>query len=241
MNIIIIILITLISYLLVWYVANIIVYYFSIALKKPVIFESFHAISLVFLWLYNAILGGVLIWVGISLFLNKQYLWLIIYLFIGSSIVGWFFNILQLPFIFIQTYFADKLERFDFNENVIEAEILDDKNRVIGKTEGESNITRRLAIYFVLFYVINFISMLVFPDENKNYNWGDYLVTPFLQIIGGTIIIGIPYAIYHAIRYRRLIQSDKRYFLIAVWKIWLVIFVILTIFSLTVRLLYKSY
>lgn len=236
MNILLIILVTLLSYLLIWYVANVIVYYLSIAFKKPVIFESFSTISTLFLWLYNAIIGGVLIWIGIDLLINRQFLWFVAYLFIGSSVIRLFFNILELPFLFILAYFSAKLEAYDFNENVVEAEVLDENKQVIGKTEGDSSVSRRLAIYLLLFYVINLIELFIFPNENQSYQWGDYLVTPFLQIIGGTIIVGVPYAIYHKIRYKSFMQSDRRYFLIQVWKIWLVIFVILSLLGLFLRM-----
>lgn len=241
MNTVVIFLIVLISYVLLWLVANLVLYYLSIVLKKPVILESFHAISTLFLWFYNAILGGVLLWIGIDLLISRQFLWLIIYLFIGSSIIGWFFQILELPFLFIQSYFANKLANFDFDENIVEAEILDEKHKVIGKTEGDSAISRRVAKYFILSYSINLLDLFIFPDKNKSYMWGDYLLTPFLQVFGGTFIVGVPYAIYHKIRYKTFIQSDKRYFFIIVWKIWVIVVVILVILVLVLSLINNLY
>lgn len=235
-NTILIMLVVLIAYMLLWFVANVVLYYLSIALKKPVIFESFHAASTVFLWLYNTILGFGLLWIGISLLMNRQFLWLIVYLFIGASIIGWFINMIQLPFVFIQAYFVSKLEDFDFKENVETAEILDEKNKVIGVTEGNSAITIRLARYFTIFYLINLLEMIIFPRDIKGYGWGDYLVTPFLQIVGGTLIVGIPYALYHRARYGSFLSQDRRYFLIKVWKVWIIFFAVLTIFGLILKM-----
>lgn len=223
---------------MIWYVANAVIYYLSIALKKPVIFESFLTVSLLFLWLYYTVIGIFLFLIGISLLLNRQFLWLVIYIFIGSSIIGWFFSIIQMPFLFIQSYFATKLENFNFEDNTLEGEVLDKNNKIIGKTESDSAISIRLARYFILFYLINFV-LIIFPKSNAFYQWSDYLVTPFLQIIGDTIIIGVPYAIYHKIRYKNFMQSDKRYFLIKIWKTWVIISVILVILTLIQRIIFS--
>lgn len=173
---------------------------------------------------------------GISLFLDHQYLWLFVYIIIGYSIAGWLFNVVTIPFLLIQTYFATKLESFNFIEDIERAEILDENNRVVGVSEGDNTVSTRLAKYFVAFYILNLVCMIIFPEENKLYKWGDYLVTPFLQIIGGTLIIGIPYLIYHKIRYKTFFPFDKRYFYIKVWKTWIVICVIYLVIAILLRL-----
>jgi len=237
MNLLLIFLLVLFLYTLIWFVINLVLYFLSVALKRPVILQSFHGVAMLFLWLYNGLLGLGLLWFGVSLFLGHQFFWLLVYIIFGVSLIGGLFNILTMPFMLIQSYFASKLESFNFNEDIVRAEILDEKNNVVGISEGNSSISVRLAKYFIAFYLVNLFSLMVFPDDERTYQWGDYLLTPFFQIIGGTLIIGVPYMIYHKIRYKTFFPSERRYFLIKMWKVWIVIFVMYLVIALLIKLI----
>jgi len=149
MKLILIIVATLLSYISLWFVINLVIYYLSIFTKKKVILETFHTVSNIFLYIYNIIFSISLFWIGIELFKNREYFWLIFYIFVGSNILGGLFGIITIPFIFVQTYFATKLEGHKLDDGIIEAEILNEKGKVIGITEGDSVINRKLSGYFL--------------------------------------------------------------------------------------------
>lgn len=225
MNTFILLIVIYVAYILTWLTINFVFYFFSIALKKKSILTALTTLSVIALNIFNFLIGVSIFWLAISLLLNREFLWLIVLIFFGAGLIGGFMSYLQMPFVFITAYFTSKLEDMDFNENIASAEILDEDNKVVGKIEGNTAISVKLAKYFVAFFALNLISMVLIPEEGRAYGFLDYLTTPATQVFGGTLFVGIPYAIYHRVRHKSFFSKDKRYFFIQVWKLCLIILI----------------
>lgn len=222
------------SIVFLWFVINTLVYFFSLAFKTFKIFSFFTTIGMILYYLLSLAIGIGIFAYMISLLLNGEFLWLIFMFFAGIGLVFMFLNILQIPFIAIPAYYSSKLEGKDFNENIVDAEILDAEGKIIGKTEGDIKTSRRLAIYFLLNYFLLFLYIYIFPTEDQKQNGiFDNIIFAFLQVLVGILLIAIPYAIYRKLRYKR-IWEDKRIFFSQVLKIAFIIYIILTIFTLSV-------
>lgn len=224
MNTIILFILIYLSYLLIWFTINLVAFFLAIVTKRPSVFGWISGISQLILWILNFLVGIWLLVFDVGLLMGGQILGAIIFFFIGIGAILSFINWLQIPFIFIAAYFSEKVGSTDFNENVASAEILDKDNRVMAKLEGDTTISVRLAKYFLVFYAFNLAFMFLYPDRRRSYGLTDFITSPFLQIIGGTLIIGIPYLVYHKIRYHTFLPEDKRYFFISVWKLALIVF-----------------
>ncbi len=224
MNAFIIIVVVYIAYIFTWLTINSVFYFFSIALKKKGILTALATLSLIGLYILNFLVGIGLFWWAISLLLNGEFLLFIALIFFGIGLISGLISYLQMPFVFITAYFANKLEDVDFNEDIATAEILDKDNKVVGKIEGNTAVSIRLAKYFVAFFALNLASMIFFPAQGRAYGVLDYLTTPATQVFGGTLFVGVPYAIYHKIRHKSFFSKDKRYFFIQVWKLNLIVF-----------------
>lgn len=217
-------LIVYLGYLFVWFVVNLLAYFVSLALKKRGIIDGLASISVIVVYVLDFIIGLLLLWWAISTLLSGQFLLFLFLILFGIGLISAFFNYLQLPFVFIFGYFSDKIGQIDFEENVTTAEILDEQDRVVDVTEGDTTIAIRLAKYFLAVYGLNLIWLLISPVEHEGLLPLDYITIPFTQIIGGTIIVGLPYSIYHRVRHKSFFPKDKRYFLIQVWKLSIYIF-----------------
>ncbi len=229
METLLIILFVYLAYIFTWFVINIVFYFFSIAFKKKTILNVLTLLGGIVLNIFNFLVGIGFLWLAISLLLNREFLWFILLVFFGFGLIGGLLSFLQLPFVFITTYFSNKLDDIDFNEDIVSAELVDEHNKVVAKIEGDTAISRRLAIYFVLFFAFNLLSIFIFPDDEQQLMALDYIINPTLQILGGTIILGIPYLIYHKIKHKSFLPDDKRYFFIQVWKLNLIFFSILSV------------
>lgn len=222
--------------LITWFIINLVLYFLAVVLKKRVFINAVYGLSAIVMILVNTIISLLIFIYMIILLFDGQWLQFILLFFIGGALIKGFFSFIQFPFVIISGYFSEKVGKLDFNENIEKAEIIDEKGKVVGVSEGNTTITRRLAMYFLLFYSLNIISELLGQSpESKYYGLRWFIETPFTQIIGGTIMIGIPYIIYHKLKYKSFFPSDKRYFFIQVWKLNLIIFgvlvLLLTIFK----------
>lgn len=221
---ILILIIVYIGYLFVWFAVNLLAYFASLAFRKKTIIGGLAGISVLASYLLSFIIGIiVLIWM-ISVLLEGQILLFLLLLLFGGGLIISLIMFLQTPFVAIPMYLAEKTEKIDFEESVVEAEILDKDDRVIGKTEGETAISVRLAKWFLAIYGLGIINIIIFPVEREGLMRGDYLTKPFLQIISTTVIVGLPYGIYRKLKYKAFFPEDKRYFLIQVWKLSIYIF-----------------
>lgn len=229
MNTFFIAIISLITYVLLWLILNLLAYFISIALKTQKIFSAFSSIAFTVYYIFNFLVGIWLIWLGISLLTAGHFLWFIIYLFIGASIIGFLINLLQMPFIYLTAYFSEKINEKDFDENITTAEIIGEKGKVIKRIEGDTAILVRLAKYFVLLYLLNFASIFLNPEKHAIWRWGDYILWPSLWLISQAVVVGILYIIYHKIRFKSFFPEDKRHFFIQVFKICFFFVLIATI------------
>jgi hypothetical protein len=239
MNYLILAVIVYLAYLFTWLMINLVFYFFSLAFKKRAILNTLTGLGIVALYIFNLLTGVSLLWLAISLLLDSQFLWFFIMIMFGIGLIAGILNVLQAPFIIITSYFTEKIEKVDFKENTVTAEILDKDNKVVGKVEGSTTVSTRLAKYFVSFFLLNLISIFLFPEDGVKLAPLDYIVKPAMQVIGGTLIFGIPYGIYRLIRYKRFFPEDKRYFYIQVWKINLIIFIPFVLIGIFLILIYS--
>jgi len=219
----------LIIYILLWLVINLLAYYVSIALKTKKIFLLFENLASFVYFIFNFLLGIVLIWIGISLLINGHFVWLAVYLFIGASLISFIIRLFQFPFVFLTVYFSNKLREADFNENIATAEVIGDDGKVIKTIEGDTAVLVRMAKYFILLYVINLLSIFIGPEKSAGWKWGDYILWPFVWLISESIVIGILYLAYHKIRHRKFFPENKNYYFIQVWKICFYILLVLSL------------
>lgn len=218
------------GYLFFWFTINLVVYFVSLSLKKPKIFEVLAGLSIGIIYIFNFLVGLWLLWIGIKLLLDGQWLWFLLYIFIGASIFSWLLALIQMPFNFILVYFSTKMEEKNFNENIVSAEILDKDGGVIGKTiEGDTAISVRMAKYFSILYLIGLINILFISSEGENTIWFGYITKPFSDVVFLTLIIGFVYIIFHKIKNKSFFPKDKRYFFIKVWKIGIYVYLFLLV------------
>jgi len=218
-------------------VINLLAYFVSIVLKTKKIFEALESLVYIVYYIFSFLFGIALLLFGISLLLGGHFLWLIIYFFVGIGIIGFLFNLLQMPFIFLTAYFSNKIQEKDFEENITTAEVIGEKGKVIKKIESDTIISVRLAKYFLLLYLINFASVFLRPEYHAGWRWGDYILWPFLWLVSESLVIGILYVIYHRIRHGLFFPEDRRCFFIQVWKMC---FIILLFFSMIAIIITKN-
>ena len=215
-------------FLLAWFVIYLIGYFLVLAFKS----EKAFGVLLLLQTLINYLVGFAVFIGGIfyliQLFQQGNFLLLVLMLLFGFGLLLYFIGFITLPFTLVAVYFITKLEGKDFNENVVKAEILDAEGKVVGKTEGEVDISRRLAIFFLLNYGILILYTIIFPAEREGFGFLDYVVMPFIRLLVGGLLTLIPYSIYRLIRYRKL-KAEKVMFFTQILKINLIIYLILFI------------
>ena len=222
------------SYLLIWFIVNLLAYFVSLAFKTPKILILFVGTAAILYYIFSFLLGLYLLWITISLLLNGQFLWFLVMSFIGLSIIYGVIGFLQMPFMLIPSYFLEKLEKFDSKEDIVRAEILDDKDNVLTVTEGEATTSRRLAIWFLIAYGINLFSLVINrqAEEYQGYRWGDYILTPTIQILTQLLVFGIFVGIFYKLRKGKFFFINKRYFITSTLKVSSIIFGILIVIYL---------
>jgi len=237
---ILILVIVYLGYLFVWFVVNLLAYFASLVFKKKKIINGLAGISVLVSYFLSFILGIIMLMWMISVLLDGQILLFLLLFIFGAGLITSLITYLQAPFVAIPMFFTEKVKEIDFDEDIVEAEILDKDDRVIGKTEGDTTISIRLAKYFLVFYGLNLTWLLISPEEHEGLLLLDYVTIPFTQMIGGTIMVGLPYAIYHRIRYKSFFPEDKRYFFTNTWKFCVYIFGILMILVAILTFLLRS-
>jgi len=217
------------GYLLVWGVICLVVFAVSLIFKRPTIIGMLTAMSTIVVYILNFFLGlGLLLYLG-ALLVNGQFLWFIIMLFLGIYIIGWLLNLLQMPFLIIPVYFAQKAESIEKQPDVVRAEVLDKQHKVIFVTESEKEIDKRFAIYFIAVYILNFLSLLINRRDYPSYLWGDYIFMPFFWIISQVLFFGLIIGAYNKIKNGRFFYPRKKNFFILTFKVTAIVLVVLTV------------
>lgn len=228
MNQIIILVVVYVSYLLIWGLICLLSFALALVFKKPAIMHAVTGITQLIVGLLNFLIGGWLLIYAFSLLFSGQILWFIVMIFIGIGIVTWFLSLIQMPFTIIPMLFSQKIEDIEKESDVVKVEILDEHHKVVGVIEGEKAIDRRLAIYFIVVYGLNLLSIFMSPTGNSDYLWGDYLLSPFLWIISEVLFFGFIIGIYQKIRRGKFFYPRKKVFLVTTLKINAIILVILS-------------
>lgn len=225
MNTILFAVLVYVSYLFIWFVINLVAYFFAVAFKKPAILAVFVGLAVIVVQILNFGIGIGLFIYTISLLFDGQFLWFLLMIFIGISLISGVLGFLQMPFMLIPGYFAEKFENVDLEEDTVIGEILDKDNKIVDISEGETSLKTRFAKYFLAVYALGLVNLIIFPVEREGLAPLAYITKPFLQIISLSLIIGIPYGIYRKIKHKPFFTKDKRYFLIQTWKVYLYIFI----------------
>lgn len=239
MNGILIFILSYIGFLIVWYVVVLIFYFLSYIFKKNLASIPYGLIYIISILIQLYLFGYALYFLW-QLIRGHEWLLLVLALIFGGFVMNWWqviYSLLLAPFSWIAETFLNKFSATDLNEDVLAGEILDKDNKVIDVTEGETSIKKRFAKYFIGFYVFNLVYMLISPAEREGLAVFDFITKPFFQIIGSTIIVGVPYGIIRLLRHKPFLTKDKRYFLIQTWKICLYIFIPLSVIVLGLAIL----
>ncbi len=224
MNGLLITLLIYLSYLFIWFSINLIAYFCSLAFKKQSILAAVNGISFIILIIFNWAVGIGLFLYSVSLLLNGEILRFVLMILIGIGMYQGFIAYLQLPFVFVSEYFTSKIGKLNFKEVITGAEIQASNSSIVKTIDPGTRLSVQMARYFLVFYTFNLIMMIISPAERVGVYGAGYITKPLLQIVGGTIIIGLPYTIYHKLRFKSFLPKDKRYFFISVWKLSLIIF-----------------
>lgn len=227
------------GFLIVWYVVVLIFYFLSFIFKKNLASIPCGLIYIVSILIQLYLFGYALYFLW-QLIRGHEWLLLVLALIFGGFIINWWriiYSLLLAPFSWMAETFLNKFSATDLNEDVLAGEVLDKDNKVIDVTEGETSIKKRFAKYFIGFYAFNLVYLLISPAEREGLAILDFITKPFFQIIGSTIIVGIPYGIIRLLRHKPFLTKDKRYFLIQTWKICLYIFIPLSVIVLGLAIL----
>lgn len=227
---ILIFIIVYLAYLFIWFIINLLAYFSAIAFKKPAVLGAIVGLSVIIVQILNFGIGIGLLLYTISLLFDGQFLWFLVMIFIGIGLISGILGFLQMPFMLIPGYFAEKIEEIDLEEDVERAELLDEKGNVLDVLEGEGTVATRLAKYFLALYALGLVTLIIMPVEREGITGLGFLTEPFWDVARFTFFVGIPYAIYHKVKKKSFFPKDKRYFLISVWRISLIIGIPLVLF-----------
>ena len=170
MNTILLAVLVYISYLFIWFVVNLIAYFIAIAFKKPMVMSVFVGLAVIVVQILNFGIGIGLLIYTISLLLDGQFLWFLVMIFIGMGLISGILGFLQMPFMLIPGYFAEKIEATDLEEDAVLGEILDKDNQVVDISEGGTSLKTRFAKYFLAIYVYNLVYLVISPSQRENFN-----------------------------------------------------------------------
>lgn len=158
------------AYLLIWLIINIVAYFLSLVFKTRKIVEILAMLAIVILWIFNFLLGIGLLVYAISVLLSGQILWFLILIFFGIGLISGLISYLLLPFVLITTYFAQKIEDINLDEDIILGEILDENDKVIGKAGMKKLFMKNkhnliIALFLLLILLVSFF--LLFKQPSK--------------------------------------------------------------------------
>jgi len=226
MNTLLLLLIIYLVYLLIWLVVNVVVYSISVAFNLPKAYEWLVKLSVAVLYLLNFIIGIGLLWYGVILFLSGQFFWLVLYFFIGISLISTLLSVSQWPFVIITAFLSEKLEKKDFYD---ESTNISKRSKASKLKEKDLKISIKVAKYFLALYFLNVSYFLIFPIEREDVSWGGFIIKPFFAVIMFSIVFGIPYGIYRKIKYGRFFQKDKRIFFTKIFKSSFIVLLVSTV------------
>lgn len=218
--------------LLVWSIICLLTFSISFVFKVPVLMKGLSGIAS---FVYGILQFIIYIYLLINIW-GYGFLWFIFMIFIGLSLFSTLINLLQIPFVIIPAYFLVKLENLDNEEDVVRAEVIDNKGNIIDIIEDDTSINKRLVKYYLGLYFILLLGILIFPVERQTTLWWEYITRPFFQSLSGTLFFGIIYGLYRKIKFKSVFTQDKRLFFIKLWRFLcifdLIFLVALLLFSL---------
>lgn len=223
--------------LFIWSTVSLVAYAATIVFRKPIFIKTISGLSQAVGGILLFILTFYFLFLILSFFTSNIILIILGAFLIGSiimGIVGAFLQFVIMPFMFVPMYLSERYEKDLEGEEVISAEVVDEKGHVIGKTEeGKGVVNKKLATYFLIDYVliIFYVYLHRFNPQYINFGLGDYITTPIIWIASQVMLFGFFVLVYYLLRYRKLFPWGKKKFLLLIIKIDIVITSILLIFS----------
>lgn len=214
------ILIFLLGYLIlfsIWMVFILLFYALSYVSRKNLVVIPFGLTQLISFGIQLFLIGYAfyIVW---QLITSHAWVFLILAFIFGGFILsfwGAIYELILVPFKASSLYFMERIERANFDGEIIAAEILDKDNKVIGITDGSST-DKRLAIFFLIDYGINLLYVITHPQQYQMIAWWDYLITPMFFMAQNIIIFGIIIGVYNKIRHHKFIWRNKKHMFIKI-------------------------
>lgn len=202
-----------------WGTICLVTYALSLTLKNKKPIQALSGTSQVVTYLLSTLFGLYLLYVGFLLLIHGQILWLILYIIVGAGLIGQLFTIVIIPFSVIPVMLGEHVAGIMEQAEVQTAEILDEAKNVIDISEGNKTLDRKLAIYFLIDYAVGLLYIVTHPLQYHMLGWWDYIITPIFFMLQSVIFIGIILLIYNKIRHHRFFYKNKKYWLIRVFQI----------------------
>lgn len=209
--------------LIIWGIVCLIAYALSIVARKPIIIKTISGITQIIGYIFYLIFGIYLLYFGVQLFFLRQFLWLFFYILFGSALFGGLGNLLLMPFIAIPLFFSENVSKALKEDDFVKAEILDENDKVIGITEGSGVINRRLALYFIIDFLIHLLYIFSHPQSYKMIAWWDYLITPIFFMVQNILLFGIFVLLFNKIKHNAFFGRGKLTTLISIYKVDIII------------------
>lgn len=229
---IIILIVGYLGYLILWGVVCLVAYSIALVFKKPSIIHNLATISTIVIFILEGLIGLGLLIYTISLLFSGQFIWFLIMIFFGLSLLGGILGFLKVPFMVIPLHFSDKIEKMNMSEEVVSGEILDKDNKVIGISEGDITINIKLARSFLIVYLLNVFSLIMNQNEYPDSMWGDYITSPFLWTTSSVLFVGLLVGIWNKVKGHHFFYPTKKQFLTKTLNVIAIIMVILFIIFL---------
>lgn len=214
-----------IFYLAVWGFICFTTYYLSLITKKLKIMTALVGISQIVSIIFYILITIYFIYLGYQLIITGQWIILLILILLGFGLIRGIFSFLALPFNAIPIYFLNKLESIDLNEEVVSAELLDDKGKVVQKTEGDLTVQRRFGKYLIASLIINLV-LLLFYSSRYNPVTIEYITLPIYWTVSNSFFIAIPVIVFNLIKYRKIKGRGWYYSMINILRIEIIVSVV---------------
>ena len=208
-----------------WGTICLVTYALSLAIKSKKPIQAISGLTQIVTSLLGIAITLYLIYFGIQLLIHGQILWLFVYIFIGFALITQLFTLIIMPFSFIPVFLEEHIKQIAEEEKMITGEILDEAKKIIDTSEGENTINRKLAIYFLIDYSLGLIYIATHPLQYHMLGWWDYVITPVIFILQGIIWIGLILLIYNKIRHHIFFYKNKRYWLIRIIQIDIILLI----------------
>ena len=208
--------------LFIWGIINLIFYALTIIFRR-----NFSHIPYSINWLLNSLLGIFLalypIYILWQIVKSGEWVLFFIFILIGSFIIGLWQSIMGLliaPFGLLTAYFSIKSNNVTIETSQeYDYEYISPEGKVLEKGSSEDKVNKKLAIYFLLSFLINILYIITHSEQYQMFGFLDYIFTSGFFMLQNILIFGIILGIYSLVRHRRFIYPSGKVFLTNLFKI----------------------